>query len=61
MCGACEILCNAVWWVVLFCVMVVCVACLLFHVFVGVVRELLCGDVWFGLCVLCLLVYVPCS
>ena len=42
--------------------MVVCVACILFHVFVGVVRELMCGDVWVGfVCVLCLLVSVPCS
>ena len=31
----------------LFCVIVVCL-CVLFHVFVGVVRELLRGDVWFG-------------
>ena len=45
---ACGV-CGNVWCVVLCCVIVVCVCvCVLFHVFVGFVCDLLCGDVWFG-------------
>ena len=43
----CDRVCDGVWCVVRFCVIVVCL-CVLFHVSVGVVRALLCGDVWFG-------------
>ena len=58
MCGVCGILCDAVWCVVLFCVIVVSV-CVFFHVFVGVVRDVLCGDVWCGF-VCCVCLSVPC-
>ena len=47
LCGACGVLCDAVCGVVLCCVIVVCV-CVMFHVFVGVACDVLCGDAWFG-------------
>ena len=53
--GVCGRMCDAVWCVVLFCVFVVCLCVCFVHAFVAVVRDLLCGDVWFG-CVLCLFV-----
>ena len=53
-CGVCGMLCDTVWCVVLFCVIVVCL-CVLFHGFAGVARDLLCGDIWFG-CVCCVCV-----
>ena len=33
--------------------------CVFFHVSVGVVRELLCGDVWFGF--VCVVLVCVCS
>ena len=45
------------WRVVLVCVIVACL-CVSFHVFVGVVCDLLCGDVWFGfVCCVCLCLF----
>ena len=56
--GVCGRMRDAVWCVVLFCVIVVCL-CVFFHVSEGVVRDLLCGDVWFGF--VCVVLVCVCS
>ena len=60
LCGVCGRLCNAVWYVVLCCVMVVCL-CVRYFISSWVLFVPYCV-VMYGLvlCVLCLCVSVPC-